>query len=167
MAVLPIVTGANTPVLRKQTARVPKVTKEIKKLIADMQDTVKAAEGGGIAAPQVGRSERLCLANINSKMTVLINPEITWNSDESNLAEEGCLSLPGVWREVERPAEITLKYIDESGEEQERRLNGWNARVVQHEVDHLNGILIVDYPNPQEVADQNPASGIERLEPPQ
>jgi peptide deformylase len=146
MAVLPIVIGATTPVLRTKTKRIPKVTKEVLKLIADMHDTVKAAEGGGIAAPQIGVSLRVCLANINDKMTALINPEITWRSTETLREEEGCLSLPGVWKAVERSREIALTYMDEQGKVQERRFSDWNARVVQHEVDHLEGVLIVDYP---------------------
>jgi peptide deformylase len=145
IAVLPIITGAKSPILRAKTKRVPKVTKEIKKLIKDMQDTVVAAEGGGLAAPQVGLSHRLCLAMIAEKMTVLINPDITWRSKETDKIEEGCLSLPGVWKEVERPIEIAITYQDESGKPQERRFSGWDARVVQHEVDHLEGVLIVDY----------------------
>lgn len=146
MAVLPIITGADTPVLRTTTTEIPRVTKEIKKLIADMQDTVKKAEGAGIAGPQVGQSLRLCLALIGKKMTPLINPHITWKSDETCVIEEGCLSLPDIaWRHIERPTEIIVSYVDEKGKAQERKLQGYDARVVQHEVDHLDGILIVDY----------------------
>ncbi len=145
MAVLPIVTGTETPILRTKTTSVPQVSKEIKKLIRDMEDTVERAEGAGIAAPQVGRSERICLALLNSKMTPLINPQITWMSDETDVEEEGCLSLPGMkWIPVARSVEIVVTYLDEKGQPQERRLKNMNARVVQHEVDHLEGILITD-----------------------
>lgn len=151
MAILPIITGADTPVLRTKTADVPQVTKEIKKLIADMEDTVKKAQGAGIAGPQVGESLRLCLALIGKKMTPLINPYITWKSEETCVIEEGCLSLPGTtWRHIERPSEIVLKYIDLKGKAQERKLTGYDARVVQHEVDHLDGVLIVDYADIQQ-----------------
>ena len=145
MSVLPIITGKDTEVLRAKAAKVPQVTKDIKKLMSNMQDTVKKAEGLGIAAPQVGTSLRLCLANINGKMTPLINPEITWSSDETSTMEEGCLSLPKINVDVERSVEITVRYTDEKGNEQDRHLHDLDARVVQHEIDHLNGVLIVDY----------------------
>ncbi len=145
MTVLPIITGQDADVLRTKAKTIPKVTKEIKKLISDMQDTVKKAEGLGIAAPQIGTSLQVCLANVNGKMTPLINPEITWKSEETSTMEEGCLSLPKINVDVTRPVEITVRYIDEHGDEQDRRFHDLDARVVQHEVDHLNGVLIVDY----------------------
>lgn len=145
MAVLPIVTGETTDVLRAVAAQVPKVTKDIKKLISDLHDTVKKAEGLGIAAPQVGVSQSVCLALFNGKMTAMINPVITWKSEETSLMEEGCLSLPKLNVDVPRAVEILVKYVNENGNPQERRLHDLDARVVQHEVDHLNGILIVDY----------------------
>ncbi len=145
MAVLPIVKGKDTAVLRSVAANIPQVTKEVKKLIKDMQQTVKKAEGLGIAAPQVGVSKALCLALINGKMTALINPEIIWKSEETSVMEEGCLSLPKINIDVVRPVEVLVRYTNDKGESQERRLHDLDARVVQHEVDHLNGILIVDY----------------------
>ncbi|HLD64209.1 MAG TPA: peptide deformylase [Candidatus Peribacteraceae bacterium] len=145
MPILSILTGADHPLLRKKTQRVPQITKEVKQLIKDMKLTVKAADGLGIAAPQVGQSWRVCLARINSKMTPLVNPEITWRSAEIDILEEGCLSLPGIGVEVPRAMAITLRFLDEKGADQERRLTDLDARVVQHEVDHLNGVLIVDY----------------------
>lgn len=145
MAVLPIVTGADTPVLRAKTKPVSQVTKEIKKLIKDMGETMISAEGIGIAAPQIGKSLRLCLAHINGKTTPLINPKITWRNDEFSSMAEGCLSLPGVEIDVKRPTEIHLTYTDEDGNQQERKFSGMDARVIQHEVDHLEGVLIVDY----------------------
>ena len=146
MAVLPIVTGQDTPVLRTKTEEVPAVTKEIKKLISDMEDTVREAQGAGLAGPQVGKSLRLCIALINSKFTPLINPSITWKSEETDVMEEGCLSLPDVpWKEIERPIAIQITYLDTKGQTQERKLEGFDARVVQHELDHLDGVLIVDY----------------------
>lgn len=145
MAILPIITGADHPALRKKTKTVPKVTKEILKLIKDLQKTVEDADGAGIAAPQVARNERVCLALISGNMTPLINPQITKRSAEKEAAEEGCLSLPGVVVEVPRSVEITTKYLDTEGRPQERKLKHFDARVVQHEVDHLEGVLIVDY----------------------
>ena len=112
----------------------------------NMHQTLKDSQNGvGLAGPQIGESLRLCLCLINGKMTPLINPDITWRSEETDTVEEGCLSLPGIWRNVTRPIAIKLEYQDESGQLQERRLEGMDARIVQHEVDHLDGILIVDY----------------------
>lgn len=145
MAVLPIVLGADTPILRAKTKKVPAVTKDILKLIKDMNATVKHAEGAGLAAPQVNRSERVCLALINGKMTPLINPDITWKSEETVKMEEGCLSLPGINVDVPRAVEVRLTYLNEKGEAQERHLHDFDARVVQHEVDHLDGVLMTDY----------------------
>jgi peptide deformylase len=145
MAVLPVITGQDHPVLRAKTKPVAKVTKEIQKLIRDMQDTVKAEDGAGLAAPQIGRSERLCLALIAGRMTPLVNPAITWKSPETETAEEGCLSLPGIAVAVPRSIAISVKYLDAKGKPQERKLRDFDARVVQHEVDHLEGVLIVDY----------------------
>lgn len=123
----------------------PRVTKELKKLLLDMLDTVKDADGAGIAAPQVCRSERVCLALISGRMTPLINPEILRKGKETDVLEEGCLSLPGLVIEVPRSLEIVVRYLDARGSEQERKFTGFDARVVQHEVDHLEGVLIVDY----------------------
>jgi len=95
--VLPIVTGEKNPVLRRKAAKIPKISRETTKLIKDMQQTLQDAEGVGLAAPQVGKSLRLCIVMINGKHTPLINPEITWRSKEMDTMEEGCLSLPGVW----------------------------------------------------------------------
>ncbi|MDD4319251.1 MAG: peptide deformylase [Candidatus Peribacteraceae bacterium] len=145
MSPLPIVTGADNPILRRKNERVPKVTKEIKKLLRDMADSMTKEEGAGIAAPQVGVNVRVCIAVIDEKARALINPDITWKSDELTLDEEGCLSLPGLQVTVPRAREITVKYLDLQGKEQERRLADFNARVVQHEVDHLDGVLISDY----------------------
>ncbi len=145
MAALPILTGVNNPVLRKKTAPVPKVTKSVLKLIKDMKATMEEANGVGLAAPQVGVSLRVCLGQVNGKLTPLINPVITKKSKEIAIDEEGCLSLPLIYLPIPRSVEITVTYLDEKGKEQERKLRDFDARVVQHEVDHLEGILIVDY----------------------
>jgi len=145
MSVLPIILGADTPVLRKKTKPVPKVTKAVLNLIEDMKDSMIEAKGVGLAAPQVGVSDRVCLAYINEKITPLINPVITWKSDELAIDEEGCLSLPHTWVKVPRATEIRLNYVDTKGNQKELALKNFDARVVQHEVDHLDGVLIVDY----------------------
>jgi peptide deformylase len=145
MSVLPIITGADTPILRSKTKPVPKVTKELQKLLKDMQETTIAADGLGIAAPQIGRTERVCIVQMGEKLVALVNPYITFRSEEQESAEEGCLSLPGIWAQVPRSTSIKLEYVDAKGSKQERMLLGMDARVVQHEVDHLEGKLIVDY----------------------
>ncbi len=145
MAILPIITGEGHPILRKRTAKVPRVTKEVQRILRDMEETAKNAKGAGLAAPQIGESLRLCIAMINGKHTPLINPEIIWRSAETARDQEACLSLPDIVVPVTRPLEIAVRYLDERGQEQERKLKGWDARVVQHEIDHLDGILIVDY----------------------
>lgn len=149
MAVLPIITGAQNPILRTPTTPVPGVTKKLKKLLKDMLETMNEANGVGLAAPQVAATERVCIVTLGGptkgKTVALINPQITHRSPETDVDEEGCLSLPGIWLKVPRATGITLTYLDESGKPQERILKGFDARVVQHEVDHLDGILIVDY----------------------
>ncbi|MEI8230675.1 MAG: peptide deformylase [Candidatus Peregrinibacteria bacterium] len=145
MPALTVITGADNPILRTQAKKVLKVTKDILKLIKDMRLTVTDEDGAGLAAPQVGQSLSLCLANIVGKMTVFINPVITRYGKEQEVMEEGCLSLPGIVVAVPRSTDVTVKFMDEKGKEQERRLRGFSARVIQHEVDHLEARLIVDY----------------------
>ena len=145
MSLLPVEKGANNPILRRKGVKVREVTKALKKLIKDMHETVQVEDGAGLAAPQVGQSLQLCLALIEGKMTVLINPEIVWKSTETQTQEEGCLSLPKLQVSVTRPVTITVKYLNEKGLPEERKLSDFSARTVQHEVDHLNGVLLVDY----------------------
>lgn len=145
MAVLPLVIGEHNPILRKQTKDVPKVTKDVLKLIDNMLDTMTEAKGAGLAAPQVGRTERVCIALIGKKIVPLINPHILWRSEATSIAEEGCLSLPDVWLNISRPNDITVEYMTTTGKKRELKLSGFDARVVQHEVDHLEGILITDH----------------------
>jgi peptide deformylase len=145
MAVLPIITGAENPVLRTKTEPVAKVTKDVQKLLKDMEATAKKADGLGIAAPQIGQSMRMCIVKLNGRFLPMVNPQITKRSGDMEMAEEGCLSLPGVWVQVPRSISIVVKYQDARGKEQERMLDHLEARIVQHEVDHLDGKLIVDY----------------------
>ncbi len=137
--------GADNPILRTKAEKVPQVTKKVLKLIRDMKSSMKAANGVGLAAPQVGESLRVCIARVAGKDAVLINPDITWKSEEKDVDEEGCLSLPDTWLMIPRHTSINVTYQDEKGQVQERKLEGFDARVTQHEVDHLDGILIVDY----------------------
>lgn len=144
MAVLPIVTGEQQPVLRAKTKEVA-VTKDILKLVKDMEQTTVKADGLGLAAPQIGQSLRLCVAKLNGRLTPLINPHITFRSKETDVMEEGCLSLPNIWLPVPRSTSIVVKYLNGKGQPQERKFEAMEARIIQHEVDHLDGKLIVDY----------------------
>jgi peptide deformylase len=145
MAIQTIVTGEKNPILHRKTKEVKMGKKALYELLLDMADTLKEANGAGLAAPQIGRTERVCLAMVGKKIIALINPDITWRSDEKEIAEEGCLSLPKVWINVERSSEIVVNYRTPAGKKRETKLEGFDARVVQHEVDHLDGILITDH----------------------
>ncbi|HAI98259.1 TPA: peptide deformylase [Candidatus Peribacteria bacterium] len=146
LSVFPILTGSDNPVLRRKVTNVTKVTKETLQLIKNLETTLRHVGGLGLAAPQIGVSSSVCIARFAGKLHTLINPSITWKSEETDFADEGCLSLPDLTVTVERPTKITVKYLDARGRPQERRLTGWDARVVQHETDHLRNILICDFP---------------------
>ena len=138
------------PILRKKCESLETVDIETKKLMDDMLETMYAAPGIGLAAVQVGILKRLVVIDISKekekkKPLFLINPQIMHQSVKTSVYEEGCLSLPGQFAEVERPAECTIKYIDYNGKEKELKSDGLLATCIQHEVDHLNGILFIDY----------------------
>ncbi len=145
MTILPIVTGKDTDVLHRRTDRVKNpLDPEIQNLIPVMFDSLRVAQGIGLAAPQINRSIRLAVIEVEGKRTVMINPKITSYSREKILFEEGCLSLPQEYFLIERSERITVRYEDEHGKEVKKRASGLFAIVVQHEVDHLDGVLIVD-----------------------
>jgi peptide deformylase len=133
------------PVLRKPTTRVKEVTDELRKLIADMFETMYAAEGIGLAAPQVGRAERVAVVDVEGKRFALVNPEIVAETGPVVKAEEGCLSIPDIYGDVERPSQVTVRFTDETGEEREEYGIALLARCFQHEIDHLHGRLFIDY----------------------
>ncbi|MFH0820986.1 MAG: peptide deformylase [Candidatus Peregrinibacteria bacterium] len=142
---LPITSGKNNPILRKPNPPVKTVTKKILKLIRDMVETMFVEEGVGIAATQVGVKLKLALILLDGKRVVpILNPEIIAHSETTNKGEEGCLSLRGEWGAVERYDEVTIRFMTYKGEIRTLKLTGFNARVAQHEIDHLNGILFVD-----------------------
>lgn len=145
MPIRSIITGADTPVLRAKAKPVAKVTKEVQELLKDMAETCLMADGQGLAAPQIGVSERVIVAVLNERLVGLVNPEITWRSGEMVRDEEGCLSLPNLYVMVPRDRSIGVKFLDVNGKPQELRLSDMNARVIQHEVDHLDGVLIIDH----------------------
>ncbi|PAU93685.1 peptide deformylase [Aliifodinibius salipaludis] len=154
MSVLPIVTY-DDEVLHKEAEPVKEKTPEIQQLIDDMFDTMYNSDGVGLAAPQIGELLRIFVADAGplteeeggSKYgpLVLINPEITFESEEKVDMEEGCLSIPGVNASVTRPEKIVVHYLDRDFNEQELEIGGWLSRVIQHETDHLDGILFLDY----------------------
>jgi len=131
------------PVLRKKAKEVEKIDEAIKSLVKELFDIMYATDGIGLAAPQIGVSLRLFVMD-DGTPRALINPVITFKSKETNVAEEGCLSVPEVFENVERSNEVSIKYFDINGDEIEERLTGYSARVAQHEYDHLDGILFID-----------------------
>ena len=149
MAILPIIIAPD-PRLKVKCKPVEEVTPELVKLMDDMLDTMYDAPGIGLAAPQVGVTKRVLVADVckeedKREPRRLINPEIIWASDEMFEYEEGCLSLPEQYSEVERPKQVRIKYLDEKGKEQEIEAKGLLAVCLQHEMDHLEGILFVDH----------------------
>ena len=142
MSVLEIRKAGN-PVL-KQTARpVPKITKQVRTLIDNMVDTLRAAEGVGLAAPQVGVSLRVVVIDVGGGLLELVNPEII-ESAGSETSAEGCLSVPGMWGDVERFTSVTVTGLDRNGEPVTLHGDGLLARALQHEIDHLDGILFIE-----------------------
>jgi len=149
MAFLPIITLPD-PLLRKSSAPVERVDDELRALADDMLETMYEAPGVGLAAVQVGVLRRLIVADAAGKdeerrPLVLINPEILTLGSEIRLHEEGCLSIPDVRIEIERPASLRVRYLDRDGKPQELDAEGLLATVIQHEVDHLNGRMIIDF----------------------
>lgn len=154
MAILPIVTY-DDDVLRQKAHPVKKNTNELQQLIDDMFDTMYNADGVGLAAPQIGEMLRLFVADGDvyaeeegeSKYgpLVFINPEITFESEETIDMDEGCLSIPGVYGPVTRSEKIVVKYLDRQFNEQDMEVDGRIARIIQHETDHLDGVLFLDH----------------------
>ena len=142
------------PRLKAVAPPVAKVTDDIRRLADDMLQTMYEAPGIGLAAPQVGSDARLLVMDcvkdehIPPKPMVLINPEVTFSSERMNTYEEGCLSIPDQYADVERPAEVTVRWLALDGSEQEEHFTGLWATCVQHEIDHLNGKLFIDYLKP-------------------
>ena len=138
------------PILRKKSEALETVNDELRSLMDDMLETMYNAPGIGLAAVQVGILKRLIVIDVSKekdkkKPIFLINPEITFRSKNTSIYEEGCLSLPGHFAEIERPSECHLNYLNYKGEREKLEADGLLATCIQHEVDHLNGILFVDY----------------------
>jgi peptide deformylase len=136
--------------LRSVSKPVAKISEEIRTLVADMFETMYEAPGIGLAAIQVGVPSRVVVMDLSKRDTtaepkVFINPEITWSSDEKSPYEEGCLSIPEIHEDVERPARVKVKYLDLDGNPHQEDAEGLFATCIQHEVDHLNGVLFIDH----------------------
>ncbi len=155
MTVLPILIAPD-PRLKAKAQPVPAVDAPVRRLMEDMVETMKAADGIGLAAPQVGVLKRVIVVAAprgdedddgegRSKAPLcMANPEIVWVSDDDEVREEGCLSLPEHYAEVVRPARVRVRYLDETGEEREIDADGLLGTCIQHEIDHLDGVLFVD-----------------------
>ncbi len=139
------------PVLREKAAPVPAVTPEIKQLLADMLETMYATNGVGLAGNQVGKLLRVVVIDCgheNPDPIKLVNPEIIARSETMVCHNEGCLSVPREYADVERHERVTVRYTDENGQEKTRAADGLLAIAIQHELDHLEGILFIDYLSP-------------------
>ena len=151
MAVRKIVTLPE-PILRKKARKVSDFGSSLQNLIDDMVETMRQAPGVGLAAPQVDVPMRVIVAEfgdeeneeVPAKLYSLVNPEIMRFSKEMTVGTEGCLSIPGYLGDVERPERITLKGFNRFGKPVRMKVKGWLARIIQHEIDHLNGILFID-----------------------
>lgn len=149
MAILPLVIAPDER-LNKPSQKVEKVTEEIRKLLDDMLETMYANDGIGLAAVQVGVHKRVIVVDVarregRNEPIKLINPEIIKHSDDAVVFNEGCLSFPDQFSEVERPEVVTIRYMDENGAEKTIEASGLLATCVQHEIDHTNGVVFVDH----------------------
>jgi peptide deformylase len=152
MAILPLIIAPD-PLLKQKSAPVTTVDDSIRTTLNDMLETMYRSNGIGLAAVQVGILKRLIVVDVNWRNNEapnhtplkLINPEIVWDSDEDSVYNEGCLSFPDQFSDVERPKEIKVAYLDEHGKSQELEAEGLLATCIQHEIDHINGITFVDH----------------------
>jgi peptide deformylase len=136
--------------LRLVSKKVEAIDDTIRKLVEDMFETMYDAPGIGLAAIQIGEPLRVVTMDLAKKddekaPRVFINPEIVWSSEEKSVHEEGCLSIPEYYEEVERPAQVKVRYLDLDGKEHEEQADGLFATCIQHEIDHLNGVLFIDH----------------------
>lgn len=142
------------PRLRKVAAPVPDLSDELRRLADDMLETMYDAPGIGLAAPQIGQNHRLIVldcvkeASETPRPLVMFNPEVIASADEKSVYEEGCLSIPEQYAEVTRPAAVTVRWMDRDGKEHQEDFTGLWSTCVQHEIDHLDGKLFIDYLTP-------------------
>ncbi|MDV7142038.1 peptide deformylase [Tropicimonas sp. TH_r6] len=142
------------PRLKKVCDPVADLSDELRLLADDMLETMYDAPGIGLAAPQIGINQRLIVLDCvreeegPPRPMIMFNPEVVASSDEKNTYEEGCLSIPEQYADVERPTDVTVRWIDRNGAEQQESFDGLWSTCVQHEIDHLNGVLFIDYLKP-------------------
>ncbi len=152
MAKLPIVLAPD-PVLKTKCEPVVSIDDGVRQLLDDMLETMYDAPGIGLSAPQVAATHRVIVCDVAREDEAaqpyrMINPEITWRSDEDVVAEEGCLSIPDHYAEVSRSREIRVGFLDPDGAQQELEASGLLSACIQHEIDHLDGVLFIDYLTP-------------------
>lgn len=153
MSIRPILLHPD-PRLKKTCTPVAQITDDVRRLADDMLETMYDAPGIGLAAPQVGVTSRLLVMDCmkedgeTPRPMVLINPEITWTSDDHSTYDEGCLSIPDLYAEVDRPASVKVRWLSLDGEQIEEHFDDLWATCVQHEIDHLNGTLFIDHLKP-------------------
>ena len=156
---------ADKPVLHQKAKPVQRIDATLRKLLDDMVETMRDAPGVGLAAPQIGMLLRVAVVEYEEQLYKVVNPEITWVSEERDVAEEGCLSIPDFVGSVERFTAIRVRAKDEKGKLHTIEAAGWLARIFQHEIDHLDGILYTDRMAPGERLRPAPAKEEEEAEP--
>ena len=146
IAAMSFVRRLGDPILKSKATGVDRFDDSLRRQVQRMAGIMSDAFGVGLAAPQLGISQRLLVYRVgpDAPVIVLANPEIEWESDERESFDEGCLSIPGVTVDVERPIHVRVRALDEEGEERKIEASGLEARVIQHEMDHLDGVLILD-----------------------
>lgn len=146
MAAMSFIRRFGDPVLKSRATPVDSFDDALRAQVARMGGLMNDAMGVGLAAPQLGISQRLLVYRVgyDAPITALVNPELEWSSDDEETMEEGCLSIPGITVDVERPVHVRVRARDEHGDERKVEASGLEARVIQHEIDHLDGVLIFD-----------------------
>jgi peptide deformylase len=146
VAAMSFIRRLGDPVLKSRAVPVDRFDDSLRRQVSRMAGIMNDAIGVGLAAPQLGISQRLLVYRVgaDAPMTVLANPELEWASDDGELGEEGCLSIPGITVDVDRPVHVRVRALDEEGEPRLVEASGLEARVIQHEMDHLDGVLILE-----------------------
>jgi peptide deformylase len=133
------------PLLRLVSKKIEVFDEKLREFVEELSKAMYVEDGVGLAAPQVGVSKRIFVYDAGEGIRVVINPEFLWKSEETVQMEEGCLSVPGIYADLFRPSRVGLRYQDVEGNFHEEELSGYAARIVQHEADHLDGVLFVDH----------------------
>jgi peptide deformylase len=146
VAAMSLIRRLGDPVLKSHATPVDRFDDSLRRQVKRMAAIMNDAIGVGLAAPQLGISQRLLVYRVgpDAPVTVLANPELEWSSEDGELGAEGCLSIPGITVDVDRPVHVRVRALDEEGEERLVEASGYEARVIQHEMDHLDGVLILE-----------------------